>query len=409
MILVSALVGGCVEKGCIDPEAINYNPEAQRDDESCYYGDKNKDLKKDVLRNHANLAFALYSDAYAESVNLSTTVSSFIDKPTDDAFSECRLAWKLAYNKYLKCDALRFSDGPIDDTRNLDRLIGAWPINEALIDYVGNSNAGIVNDPTLVSEISSSSLEAKNETLGSGQVTTGFHVIEFLLWGTDTSDLSVLATGGRSFNDYNTEDSTVLNADRRQAYLIASAELLTSNLAMLLNEWDSLGVDNYRASFLSLEPNDGLKLIMTGLGTLTRGELAERSLKTPVEKQDQGLEISNFSDNTSADIISMKRSIEIVYSGAYTSESGLKVKGASLSELTNLLNPELGKEVDETLDLLNETILNIPAPFDRQMAFEGENGPGPIDETVEVLFQLEDHWFKAAREMGFGLTTDLPD
>ena len=409
LLLLTMNISSCVEKGCTDPEAINFNPDAQRDDESCYYGDKNEDLKKSILRNHANLAHALYSDAHAEAISLATAVESFTESPSDDGFSKCRLAWKLAYNKYLKCDALRFSEGPIDNSKNLDRLIGAWPINERLIDYVGQSENGIINNPTILNEITASGLEAKNEALGKDEVTTGFHVIEFLLWGSDTGDASALTTGVRTFDDYLLNDSTILNADRRQDYVTSSANLLVSHLSTLSIQWDSLGVNNYRQTFLSLEPDDALKLILTGLGTLTRGELADRALQNPLEKSDPALEISNFSDNTVTDIISMKRSMELVYYGEYESETTLPVKGASLEDLLTTLNPDRAKHVTETFDLLTETMVKIPSPFDIQVGFEAANGPGPITKAVDVLLVLEDHWYEVARDIGFGISTDLPE
>ena len=105
----------------------------------------------------------------------------------------------------------------------------------------------------------------------------------------------------------------------------------------------------------------------------------------------------------------MKRGLELIYYGEYISETTLPVKGASIEDLVATLNPDRKKLVSAKFDELTEALVKIPAPFDIQVGFESGNGPGPITESIEILLQLEDQWYEVAREIGFGISTDLPE
>ena len=57
-------------------------------------------------------------------------------------------------------------------------------MDEAYIDYVeGNLSAGIINDPDTYPVIDAALIESLNEEGGEENVSTGWHAIEFLLWG----------------------------------------------------------------------------------------------------------------------------------------------------------------------------------------------------------------------------------
>ena len=64
-------------------------------------------------------------------------------------------AWLAARDDYGPTEAFRFYDGPIDNADDgPEGLINAWPMDEAYVDYVeGDPDAGIVNDPDDVPEI----------------------------------------------------------------------------------------------------------------------------------------------------------------------------------------------------------------------------------------------------------------
>ena len=59
-------------------------------------------------------------------------------------------------------------------------------MDEAYIDYVkGDPTAGIINDTAGYPEITVDVLVGANEEGGETNISTGWHAIEFLLWGQD--------------------------------------------------------------------------------------------------------------------------------------------------------------------------------------------------------------------------------
>ena len=60
-------------------------------------------------------------------------------------------------------------------------------MDEAYVDYVtGNADAGIVNDPAKYPTITEDVIVDRNEKGGEKNISSGWHTIEFLLWGQDT-------------------------------------------------------------------------------------------------------------------------------------------------------------------------------------------------------------------------------
>jgi len=229
-----------------------------------------------------------------------------------------------------------------------------------------------------------------------------------LLWGQDDEDVSLFTTGNRPFSDFDKNDSTTTNAKRRGEYLSAAAALLVNHLGVVVSEWDSLKTKNYRKTFLDLEENIALKNILTGLGTLTKSEFGIRALQEPVASGSQEDEISNYSDNTATDLAAMAYSIEIIYRGTYTPQSGFEVKGKSIDDLITEANPELAEQVDKKLDEVIELVGAIPSPFDWQASQEFEFGEGPITDAANALIELEGLLKEVAREFEIGIETDLP-
>ena len=86
-------------------------------------------------------------------------------------------------------------------------------MDESFVDSVqGKASAGLVNNRKFV--INKKNLSAQNERGGEENIATGWHAIEFFLWGQDVSDTG---PGERSFEDF--VDGRAPNADRRRQYL----------------------------------------------------------------------------------------------------------------------------------------------------------------------------------------------
>ncbi len=224
-----------------------------------------------------------------------------------------RGAWRESRVPYLQTEAFRFYGGPIDhEESGVEGLMNAWPMDEAYIDYVeGNVNAGVINDAERYPEISKEMLVKLNEKDGEANISTGYHAIEFLLWG---QDFRADGPGERTFEDY----STATNASRRGDYLLAVGDLLVEHLQMLATAWDleSRG-EIIREEFLALPADEALHHIFTGIGVLSGFEVSGERLAVAYVTKEQEDEHSCFSDNTHVDMIEDVRGIQNVWLGIY--------------------------------------------------------------------------------------------
>ena len=234
-------------------------------------------------------------------------------------------------------------------------------------------------------------IQSLNEEGGEKNVSTGWHAIEFLLWG---QDLDESGPGSRPLEDYTTGP----NADRRGVYLAEASDLLLVHLQQLVDAWDPGLSGNYRAEFLKMDSDAAITNIITGIGELSRGELAGERMTVAYEERSQEDEHSCFSDNTTADIIGNARGIQMVFTGNYGAVSGPGV--ASLVEITNPdLAGRLEMEINRSVDLATA----IPVPFDlhlRETTTNDDPGRQAVLNTIVALEEQTDTIVAAAEEIG---------
>lgn len=323
---------------------------------------------------------ASYEASLASANDMDAAIDAFLADPSDDTLQAAKASWLAAREDYSPTEAFRFYGGPIDNEEDgPEGLLNAWPLDEGYIDYVeGNADAGIINDASGFPTIDSALLASLNEEGGESNISTGWHAIEFLLWG---QDLDTDGPGARPVSDY----TDAANADRRGTYLAAASDLLLVHLGDLVSAW-APGGGNYRADFLALDEVDAMRNIITGIGELSRGELAGERMNVAYAERSQEDEHSCFSDNTTNDIIGNARGIEMVlladYPGGVTGTSVLDVIAAEDSALAD----QLLAEVTASLS----AVAGIPAPFDQHLA-DGvsDDDPGRVAVLAGIV-SLED-------------------
>ena len=149
---------------------------------------KNEVSKTDFVQNYAVIVSANYADTYNTAVSMKTKIDAFIAAPSETTFFRARTAWLYARDFYGQTEAYREANGPIDneDLLATEGQINAWPLDEAFIDYVANTSGGTVQNG-LIGDTSFNLTEAnilnKNEDGKDDNISTGWHAIEFLLWG----------------------------------------------------------------------------------------------------------------------------------------------------------------------------------------------------------------------------------
>lgn len=342
---------------------------------------------KEALKTFVHLAHERYATSLEKARSMRDAIESFLAAPSEAGLAAARVAWIEARAPYGETEAFRFFGGPIDDDNGPEGRVNAWPLDEAYIDYtVGAEDAGIVNHPTEFPTISAELLSEANEKDGEANIATGYHAIEFLLWG---QDLSETGPGARAFTDY----TTTPNAERRKEYLRVVTDLLVSDLEYVVAGWDDTKAGSYAQAFEAAPASESLKKAFTGIVMLGGLELSRERMGNAFEKGEQEEEHSCFSDNTTADLLGNAKGIENVY-----------LRGG-VGEIVAAKDAAADAEVRKRLGEALAAVGAIPAPFDR--AIVDLQSRAKVQAAIDAVTALTDALNDAAASVG--VTVDLQE
>lgn len=350
---------------------------------------------QDVLQHYSSLVYANYSDSIAAAKQMQQAIDAFIANPSQATQDAARKAWLNAREFYGQTEAFRFYDGPIDNEDGPEGQINAWPMDESYVDYVvGDEKAGLINNRS--EAITKERLAELNEHDGEENISTGWHAIEFMLWGQDLNDNG---PGARPFTDF--IDGKAPNADRRRQYLQVVTELLLEDLQSVADQWKPGVKDNFRAEF-EKGGEASLRKIFVGLGSLSRGELAGERLEVAMASRDQEDEHSCFSDNTHRDAVANAQGIQNVWLGSYKRLDGSELKGPGLRDWVAAHDKAVAEKTTLQIAKSVAAANAIPAPFDQ--AIQGardSTARAKIQATIDALTQQSKDLVEAARAVGF--------
>jgi putative iron-regulated protein len=312
--------------------------------------------KAAVVENYANIAEAKYHDSLITAKALQTAVNAFVAAPSHATLATAKTAWLASRVPYQQTEVYRFGNAIVDDWEG---KVNAWPLDEGLIDYVDGSYGGATdeNEYAVLNVVANPSFTLSGTTIDASVITpvllegelheadevesnvaTGYHAVEFLLWGQDLNGHGTGA-GNRPWSDYASGDAcTGGNCDRRAEYLTAATDLLVSDLEWMNAQWKSGG--DARAS-LTADLDAGIATILTGMGSLSYGEQAGERMKLGVMLNDPEEEHDCFSDNTHNSHFYDGLGVQNVYLGSYTRIDGSVVSGESLSSLVAAANADI--------------------------------------------------------------------
>ena len=352
-----------------------------------------------VLTHYAALVYANYEDTLNGARHLQQAIDAFLVRPSAETQQAAQQAWRAAREFYGQTEAFRFYGGPIDDEDGPEGRLNAWPMDEAFVDKVqGNPEAGLINDRAFV--LTKEAIAAQNERDGEENIATGWHAIEFLLWG---QDLSETGPGARPYTDF--VDGQTPNADRRRQYLKLVTELLIDDLNSVAQAWRPGSRLNYRARFVE-GGQESLRKLFVALGSLSRGELAGERLEVALNSQDQEDEHSCFSDNTHRDAVLNATGIENVWLGRYRRADGSVLQGPSPRDLVAARDSALADRTSRQIAQSVGSASAIQAPFDREI-IGAKDAPGRqrIQATVNSLVQQSKDLVAAANAVGISKLT----
>ena len=360
--------------------------------------------EKAVLKTYADIAHAGYEDSLITAKALDAAIDVLIASPTDETLATAKTAWLASRVPYQQTEAYRFGNAIVDDWEG---KVNAWPLDEGLIDYVKSDYYGTESDENTLftanviankslkiagkdvdaTEITAELLETLHEAGDvEANVATGYHAIEFLLWGQDVNG-NGKGAGTRPATDFDTANCTGGNCDRRAAYLKAASVLMIKDLEEIVAAWGDGGAA--RKAVMDGSSAEGLARIVTGMGSLSYGELAGERMKLGLLLHDPEEEHDCFSDNTHNSHYYDAIGIENVYLGRYTRVDGSKVEGPSLSALVKAKDAALDAELTAKLAATNKAMSAMKARAEGGEAYDQMIGEGNKDGNAVVQAAID--------------------
>lgn len=351
-----------------------------------------------AVSTYAEIVLATYEDTLTGATALQAATAALVATPSAATMTEAREAWRAAREPYLQSEVFRFYGGPIDGPEG---LMNAWPLDEAYIDYVtGDPAAGIING---AQTIDAPTLASLNEQGGEENIATGYHAVEFLLWGQDTSDTG---PGQRPFTDFATDGTaTAPNPERRGVYLGVVSALLVSQLEDLTAAWAGDSTSNYRAEFEAAHPEEALRRILTGMIVLSGFETGGERLQSALDSGDQEDEHSCFSDNTHRDMVQDIQGVLNVWQGSYQRTGGGVVSGVGLRDVITLVDADLSAQIDARIAQSLSLAKALQPPFDQEIAIGNPAGRARVQALVTSLRTQEQLLQALFRELGLSISS----
>jgi len=369
------------------------------------------DPRRPVVAAYADIVLATYEDVVSALRAMDQAIDQLLAAPSEQTLEAARQGWRAARVPYSYSEAFRFYGGPIDGTNGPEGQINGWPLDENHIDAVRPGyNAGpglnIIGNPQSFPQITPEVVAAQNEAGGEKNIASGFHAVEFLLWGQDLNSPPE-AAGQRPYTDFVSDgDANSVNA-RRGQYLKAATQLLIRDIEGLLPQWrkPDPGTENYRSKLVNGDVYTGLKRMFTGAAALAEVEMAGERMNVPLLSGDQEEEQSCFSDFSASDLRANAAGIEHVYFGRYQRLDGSVVSGPSLAQLVRATDARIAAETEQRMARTRAALAAIPDPFDREIQPDNAAGRARVEASIEALRAESLQFFAAAKAMQIFLSS----
>ena len=363
--------------------------------------------KETISENYSNIAYAKYKDSLDLAEVMLSKINYFLESPSEKKYNDIKKSWLMARTIYQQTEVFRFGNPVVDDWEG---KVNAWPLDEGLIDYVNiNNYYPSENDFSNFNVIANAVLKVEGQEINAENITpnllsnvlheiggneanvaTGYHAIEFLLWGQDLNG-TLAGSGHRTYQDYSLENCKNKNCDRRRDYLRASAELLVDDLKDITNYWGRNG--KARKDLLEDTEENSLRRILVGMGSLSYGELAGERMKLGLMLHDPEEEHDCFSDNTHNSHYYNVIGIQNIYLGTYKDVNGNIIKGSSISAKVSSIDANLDKEMKaafkKTIIRMKEIVTSAEKgiTYDMLLAEDNQKGHQLIQNAVDALVE----------------------
>jgi len=387
-----------------------------------------KNSEANMITAYANIAHANYNDTLKDAKALQMAIAKFAKNPTERTLANAKAAWLISRESYGQTEIFRLANGPVDAEDGwiaekygaLEGQLNAWPLDENMIDYTinakgaktsgniidtkGTFNPGGEDSVSVnVSNITVDALASLNENGGDANVASGYHAVEFLLWGQDQDYSNFvkdsvtkgpMSAGQRPLTDFTTDK----NADRRKDYLQAASQKIVNDLTVITNAWAKDDNTNYRAALLgtnvdakkNITLQDAQKAIFAGMGVFVKSELANERIAVAVLTPSEEDEHSCFSDNTHRDITTNYQGFKNILMGTY---KGMDYGVAPIDAMNEAGKNEilgLMAKIETKIESIN-AVAKTSRHFDYQIR--------PNDPQAKVIVKLKNELRKLGDKM----------
>ena len=344
--IISALliIQSCKKSGCTDPDALNYNIDAQKDDNGCLYEDYDK---LSLLTNLADNYIIPSLDAYkSRIIILNIHVDSFIENPSISNLTLLRTNWEEALLSWQDVGFLDF--GPSEYIL-LRKQTNTFPIDTTEL-----NNFITIADWNLEY---TSSYDSK-----------GLQALDYLLFKPGHTESELITYFQNNTNAKN--------------YLKALAEDLNQNISYVTNQWVS-----YREDFI----ND-FEVTQSNFSTNSQGSSISNIINALclhyefyVRRGKVGLPLGVFNGFSQLELPEL---VECYYSGKSTQNLVRSIN--SLRKYvtgSSYLNNDNGLGLDDYMDFVNaeQNSQQLSTVIDNQFLTildELNNINGPLSEEI---------------------------
>ncbi|HQZ11438.1 MAG TPA: imelysin family protein [Devosia sp.] len=318
---------------------------------------------KQQVTGYVDLVSASYAAAHAAADALRGAVAALAEAPGAETLEATRVAWSAARAAYLDTEAFLFYAGPVDGPGGPFPRLNIWPVDPAGID-------GLIADGA--QSLNFRALARLNKIEPPVKITTGLHVLEYLLWGAD---------GGLTAEAFASEP-------RRGEYSAAAAQLLVNDLSVVNAAW-AAGANNYRASVEAMDQRNALGRAFNGMAALLGYEIPLRRIGAGLFPANENFQPSPYSGTSAED-------------NRFAFEGARKVYfDAGLDKLVEATDAELAGKIVVGFEAADAALGAMNAPYERFLAPPaGSADRATAEAAVKALTNLARDLRQAGNRLG---------
>ena len=229
-----------------------------------------------------------FKQAGIEIEKFQSSIATLTDQTNIENLNLSKQAWLNAHSAYELTTLHRYYATQLmgeQDSLVLMQLqyqINHWPIVPGYIDYVyGYPDSGIVHDINV--NLDADSLREQHGSFDVSEVTLGFHVIEFLLWGYDADSVARPATDFDAVLELTPKEIESgytleqLSNNRRRLFLTVVADTLVNDFLALQSLWLA-EEPSISQRIESISGTELIVILADSMSAMLTQELLQRSL-----------------------------------------------------------------------------------------------------------------------------------